>query len=134
MIKFIKSLLGFGSAEPAKTQETVREILTPVVTNVAPNSAKTLEAQYIPPAKTVPTVAKKVRAITDTKPGAVAAAHAPKPGNKKRRPYRGNKVKAGGTVVKLTEGQTKGGNNTVKPAQVAKAKPVAPKAPTAKKK
>lgn len=131
MIKFIKNLLGFGSAEPAKTQETVREILTPPVTNVAANSAKTLEAQYIPPAKTVPTAAKKVRAITDTNPDAVKAAVVPKPGNKKRRPYRGNKVKAG---VKVTEGTAKGGNNTVKPAQVAKAKPIAPKAPVAKKK
>lgn len=131
MIKFIKNLLGFGSADSYTPKETVREILTPPVTTSAPNSAKTLEAQYIPPAKTVPTAAKKVRAITDTKPGAAAAAHAPKPANKKRRPYRGNKVKAG---VKVSEGQTKGGNNTVKPAQVANAKPVAPKAPVAKKK
>ena len=129
MIKFIKNLLGFGSADAYTPKETVREILTPPVTTSAPNSAKTLEAQYIPPAKTVPTVAKKVRAITDTKPGAVAAAHAPKPSNKKRRPYRGNKVKPA-----VTEGTTKGGNNTVKPAQVAKAKPVAPNAPVAKKK
>ena len=118
MIKFIKQLFGFGAP-----QETVKEILTP--------PAKAPAATYIPAAKTVPTAAKKVRAITDTNPNAVKVATAPKPANKKRRPYRGNKVKAG---VKIIEGATKGGNNTVKPAQVAKAKPVAPKAPVAKKK
>jgi hypothetical protein len=123
MIKFIKNLLGFGSAEPAKTQETVREILTPPADYVVAKTAAT----YIEPAKPI----AKVRAITDTKPGAVKDAVAPKPANKKRRPYRGNKVKAG---VKVTEGTAKGGNNTVKPAQVAKAKPVAPKAPVVKKK
>ena len=120
MIKFIKQLFGFGAP-----QETVKEILTP------PAKASAPAATYIPPAKTVPTAAKKVRAITDTNPNAVKVATAPKPANKKRRPYRGNKVKAG---VKVTEGAVKGGNNTVKPAQVAKAKPVAPKAPVAKKK
>ena len=117
MIKFIKNLLGFGSADAYTPKETVREILTPPVTTSAPNSAKTLEAQYIPPAKTVPTAAKKVRAITDTDPNAIKAVVAPKPGNKKRRPYRGNKVKPA-----ITEGKTKGGNGAVKPAQVAKVK------------
>lgn len=126
MIKFIKRLLGL-TPNPEKTAEEVKAIFIPQMTTAAPNSAKTLEAQYIPPAK--PNTVAKVRAITDTKPGAVAAAHAPKPGNKKRRPYRGNKVKPA-----VTEGTAKGGNNTVKPAQVAKAKPVAPKAPVAKKK
>jgi hypothetical protein len=133
MIKFIKNLLGFGSAEPAKSKETVKEILTP------PSKAEVPAAVYIAPAK--PTTVAKVRAITDTKPGAVAAAHAQKSANKKRRPYRGNKVKAGGTVAKInqakptvTEGKAKGGNGAVKPAQVAKAKPVAPKAPVANKK
>lgn len=131
MIKFIKNLLGFGSAEPAKTQETVKEILTPVVTNVAPNSAKTLESQYIPPAK--PNTVTKVRAIVESGPEAVKAAHASKSANKKRRPRNRNRA-AGGAVVKLTEGTNKGGNGQVKPAQVAKAKPAKPKAPVAKKK
>jgi hypothetical protein len=123
MIKFIKNLLGFGSAEPAKPQETVREILTPPADYVV---AKTT-ATYIEPAKPI----AKVRAITDTKPGAVKAATAPKPANKKRRPYRGNKVKAG---AKVTEGALKGSNGAVKPAQVAKVKPAAQKAPVANKK
>jgi hypothetical protein len=131
MISFIKRLLGL-TPNPVKTAEEVKAIFVPQMTTAAPNSAKTLEAQYIPSAK--PNTVAKVRAITDTKPGAVAAATAPKPANKKRRPYRGNKVKAGGTVAKVTEGKAKGGNNTVKPAQVAKAKPVAPKAPVANKK
>lgn len=132
MIKFIKNLFGFGSAEPTKPQETVKEILTP------PSKAEVPAAVYIPATKPNPAT-KKVRAITDTKPGAVAAAVAPKPANKKRRPYRGNK-NAGGTVAKVnqpkpavTEGKTKGGNNSIKPAQVAKAKPHVPKAPVAKK-
>ena len=119
MIKFIKNLFGFGSAEPTKPQETVREILTPPVTNAAP------AAVYIPSTKPNPAT-KKVRAITDTKPGAAAAATAPKPANKKRRPYRGNKVKP-----TVTEGKTKVSNNAVKPAQVAKVKS---QAPVAKKK
>jgi len=119
MINFIKQLFGFGAP-----QETVREILTP------PAKAEVPTAVYIPPAKTVPTAAKKVRAITDTNANAVKATVAPKPANKKHRPRRGNKVKAG---VKITEGATKGDNNTVKPAQVAKSKPVVPKAPVAKK-
>ena len=126
MINFIKKMLGLGPKQPTP-------VFVPQMTTAAPNSAKTLEAQYIPPAKVVPTAAKKVRAITDTNPGAVAAAVAQKPANKKRRPYRGNKVKAGGTVAKInqpkpaiTEGKTKGGNGAVKPAQVAKAKPHTP--------
>jgi hypothetical protein len=136
MIKFIKRLLGL-TPNPVKTAEEVKAIFVPQMTTAAPNSAKTLEAQYVPATK--PTTVAKVRAITDTKPGAVAAAHAQKSANKKRRPYRGNKVKAGGTVAKVgqpkpavTEGKAKGGNSTVKPAQVAKAKPVAPKAPIKK--
>ena len=114
MIKFIKNLFGFGSADSYTPKETVKEILTP------PAKAEVPAAVYISPAKPV----TKVRAITDTKPGAAKAAQAPKPANKKRRPHRGNKVKAG---VKVTEGASKGSNNTVKPAQVAKAKPVAKK-------
>jgi hypothetical protein len=129
MLSFIKRLLGL-TPNPVKTAEEVKAIFIPQMTTAAPTKAP--EAQYVPPTK--PNTVAKVRAITDTKPGAVAAATAPKPGNKKRRPYRGNKVKAGGTVAKVTEGKAKGGNNTVKPAQVAKAKPVAPKAPVANKK
>lgn len=138
MIKFIKRLFGL-TPNPEKTAEEVKAIFIPQMTTAAPNSAKTLEAQYIPSAK--PNTVAKVRAITDTSPEAVKAAVAPKPANKKRRPYRGNKVKAGGTVAKVnqpkpvvTEGKTKGGNGSVKPAQVAKAKPHNPKAPVAKKK
>lgn len=114
MINFIKNLLGLNNPT-----ETVREILTPQID-------ETKVSTYIEPAK--PNTVARVRAITDTNPGAVAAAHASKPANKKRRPHRGNKVKAGSTVAKVTEGKTKGGNGAVKPAQVAKAKPAAPKA------
>jgi hypothetical protein len=74
MIKFIKNLFGFGSADAYTPKETVRE------------------------------------------------ATSPKPANKKRRPYRGNKVKP----ALVTEGKTKGSNNTVKPAQVAKVKSQTP--------
>jgi hypothetical protein len=121
MINFIKNLFGFGPA-----QETVKEILTPPAKS-DPLATAVTAATYIEPAKPI----NKVRAITDTNPNAVKAAVAQKPANKHRRPHRGNKVKAG---TKVTEGAAKGGNNTVKPAQVAKAKPVAPKAPVAKKK
>ncbi len=65
MIKFIKRLLGLGSAEPTKVEE--KPIFVPqlkVVENTAPNSAKTLEATYIPPAKPTPPVAK-VRAVSE---------------------------------------------------------------------
>ena len=132
MIKFIKKLLGLGSAEPAKVVTPVVETKptwTSVEVKVEP-ARSVVSDNFVKP--------NKVRAITDTKPGAVKAATAPKPANKKRRPYRGNKVKAGGAVAKVnqpklavTEGSTK---TNVKPAQVAKAKPVAPKAPVAKKK
>ena len=126
MIKFIKQLLGFGTS-----QETVKEIVTPpvvvpVVTDSKPADNVTLQATYIEPAKPV----NKVKAIGETGAQAVAAATAPKPANKKRRPYRGNK-NAGGQVA--TEGKTKGGNNVVKAQQPAKAKPQAPKAPAKKK-
>jgi hypothetical protein len=117
MIKFIKNLLGFGSTESNTPKETVKEILTP------PSKAEVPAAVYIPPAKPV----NKVRAITDTKPGAVKEATAPKPANKKRRPYRGNKVKAGSAKPAVTEGKAKVNNTAVKPAQVAKSKPVAKK-------
>ena len=125
MIKFIKNLLGFGSAEPAKTQETVKEILTPPAKS-DPVVTATTAATYIPPAKPV----NKVKALGESGAEAVKAATAPKPANKKRRPYRGNK-NAGGQVA--TEGKTKGGNNVVKLQQPTKAKPQAPKAPAKKK-
>lgn len=138
MLTFIKRLLGLAP-NPVKTAEEVKAIFIPQMTTAAPNSAKTLEAQYIPATK--PNTVAKVRAISETGSDAVKAATAPKPANKKRRPYRGNKVKAGGTVAKInqpkpavSEGKYKGGNNSVKPAQVAKAKPAAPKAPVANKK
>jgi len=130
MIKFIKNLLGFGSADAYKPQETVKEILTPpVVTESKPADNVTLQATYIPPAKPV----NKVKAIGETGAAAVKAATAPKPANKKRRPYRGNK-NAGGQVA--TEGKTKGGNGSLAKVGVtpAKPKPAAPKAPTIKKK
>jgi hypothetical protein len=120
MIKFIKNLLGFGSAEPAKIQETVKEILTPPVKS-DPVVTATTAATYIEPAKPV----NKVKAIGESGAAAVKAATAPKPANKKRRPYRGNK-NAGGTVAKVTEGNTKGGNNVVKAQAPAKAKPTPP--------
>ena len=129
MIKFIKNLLGFSSAEPAKTQETVKEILTPVVTASKPADNVTLQATYIPPAKPV----NKVKAIGESGAEAVKAAQAPKPANKKRRPYRGNK-NAGGTVAKVSEGATKGGNGSLAKVGVTPAKkPQAPK-PTKKSK
>jgi len=124
MIKFIKKLL-FGT--PANVDAEVNRIFTPTVVTPAP------AVEYIPPAKPV----NKVKAIGETGAQAVKAATAPKPANKKRRPYRGNK-NAGGTVAKVnqpkpavTEGKTKGGNNVVKLQQPAK-KPQAPK--SAKKK
>lgn len=120
MIKFIKRLLGFGSAEPAKTQETVKEILTPPVKS-DPVVTATTAATYIEPAKPV----NKVRAVSDSGAEAVKAAVAPKPANKKRRPYRGNK-NAGGTVAKVSEGNTKGGNNVVKAQPATTNKPSAP--------
>jgi hypothetical protein len=113
MIKFIKNLLGFGSADSYTPKETVREILTP------PNKVEAPAAVYIPPTK--PNSVAKVRAITDTKPNAVKEAISPKPANKKRRPYRGNKVKPA-----VTEGKTKVGSGAVKPAQVAKVKSQTP--------
>jgi hypothetical protein len=124
MIKFIKQLLGFGTS-----QETVKEIVTPpastaadfVVANATGNVP--LVATYIEPAKPV----TKVKAISESGSQAVAAATAPKPANKKRRPYRGNK-NAGGTVAKVSEGATKGGNGSLAKVGVTPAKkPQAPK-------
>lgn len=105
MINFIKQLFGFG--EP---QETVKEILTP------PAKAEVPAAVYIPPAK--PT-RHRAGTVADIKLAPIPAkTTAP---SKKRRPYRGNKVKAGGTVAKIgqpkpaiTEGKTKGGNGAIK--------------------
>jgi hypothetical protein len=125
MIKFIKRLLGLAP-NPVKTAEEVKAIFIPQMTTAAPNSAKTLEAQYIPPAKPV----NKVKALGESGAEAVKAATAPKPANKKRRPYRGNK-NAGGAVA--TEGKAKGGNGAVKQQPKQTAKPQAPKAPAKKK-
>ena len=98
MIKFIKQLLGFGTS-----QETVKEIVTPpVVTNSNPADNVTLQAAYIPPAKPV----NKVKALGETGAEAVKAAQAPKPANKQRKPYKGNKPKSsnkGGTVAKVNQ-------------------------------
>jgi hypothetical protein len=113
MLSFIKRLLGL-TPNPVKTAEEVKAIFVPAV--------------------------NKVPAISESGAAAVAAATAPKPANKRRRPRNRNKVKAGGgTVAKInqakpavSEGKTKGGNGAVKPAQVAKAKPAAPKAPVKK--
>jgi hypothetical protein len=113
MLTFIKRLLGLGPAAPAKIEEEVKAI-------------------FIPQIQAVETV--KVRAIVDSAPEAVKAAQTPKPANKRHRSRNRNKVKAGGTVAKVSEGTTKGGNGQVKPAQVATAKPAKPKAPVAKKK
>jgi hypothetical protein len=137
MINFFKKLLGLST-----TTEVVKVPTAPYKLEPANEvTAKKPEAQYIPSAK--PNTVAKVRAISETGSEAVKAAHAQKSANKKRRPYRGNK-NAGGTVAKanqpkpaVTEGSQKGGNNVVKlqqPAKVAKAKPVAPKAPVANKK
>ena len=119
MIKFIKNLFGFGSAEPAKSQETIREILTP------PSKTTVSSAVYIPPTKPV----NKVRAGIKADAGAVAPAVTPKPANKKRRPYRGNKVKPA-----IVDGVTKNAASSVKPVQVAKVKPNTTKSPVDKKK
>ena len=116
MIKFIKQLLGFGTS-----QETVKEIVTPPAKS-DPVAVAVTAATYIEPAKPV----NKIKAISESGSQAVAAATAPKPANKKRRPYRGNK-NAGGTVAKVSEGATKGGNNVVKARPATTNKPSAPK-------
>ena len=93
MINFIKQLLGFGTS-----QETVKEIVTPpvlapVVTASTPADNVTLQATYVEPAKPI-IKTNKVKAISETGADAVKAATAPKPANKQRKPYRGNKPKA----------------------------------------
>ena len=120
MINFIKNLLGLGSAEPAKSQETVKEILTPVVTASTPADNVTLQAAYIPPAKPV----NKIKALGESGAEAVKAAVAPKSANKQRKPYRGNKTKAKPPV---TQGNTKGGNGAVKQQPAQAKKPSAPR-------
>ena len=85
MIQFIKSLLGFGSTDPYKAQETVKEIVTPPPPAV----------EYIPPAKPI----NKVKAVsTPVKGGNVkggnniikkTATTTTKPANSKKKPYRG---------------------------------------------
>jgi hypothetical protein len=85
MINFIKNLFGFGSAQE---QETIKEILTPPAKS-DPIATAVTAATYIEPAKPI----NKVRAVSETGAQAVAAAVAPKPANKQRKPYRGNKSK-----------------------------------------
>ena len=103
MISFIKKLFGFGSTETA----------TAAPYKIEPKPTAT----YIEPAKPV------IKAET------VAASAAP--AKKNRRPRNRNRVKAGGTVAKITEGKTKGGNGAVKthhtPAKVAPVKSTKPK-------
>lgn len=89
MIKFIKQLLGFGTS-----QETVKEIVTPPAKS-DPVAVAVTASTYIEPTKPV----NKVRAIGDSNPEAVKAATAPKPANKQRKPYRGNKPKGVKPVV-----------------------------------
>ena len=149
MLTFIKRFLGLEPAAPAKIEEEVKAIFTPHTLSVEPKRTKDAQGKFLADDPATPeneawvggvapskkAEVAKVRAITDTNPEAVKAAQTSKPANKRRRPRNHNKVRAaGGTVAKITEGNTKGGNGQVKPAQVAKAKPVAPKAPTAKKK
>ena len=104
MISFIKKLFGFGSVDTAPTAAPYKIEPKPTAT-------------YIEPAKPV------------FKSETVAASTAP--AKKNRRPRNRNKVKASGTVVKLTEGNTKGGNGAVKthhtPAKVAPVKSTKPK-------
>lgn len=111
MITFIKRLFGLGSTVVENKPAVVPTVH--VVTNTAPNSAKTLEGKITQPVKVKATSEPAATALNAT--------------NKKRRPHR-NKVKAA-----VTEGKTNGGNGAVKPAKVAKAKPAKPKAPVAKK-
>ena len=100
MIKFIKSLFGIGSAEPTKVVAPASTAADLVVANATGNVPLTT---YIPPAKPI----NKVRAVGDSGVEAVKAAVAPKPANKQRTPYKGNKPKgvknAGGTVAKVNQ-------------------------------
>jgi hypothetical protein len=140
MLTFIKRFLGMAPAASAKIEEEVKAIFTPHTLETEPKRAKDAQGKFladnpatpeneawvggVAPSKK-PTV-NKVPAISESGPAAVAAATAPKPANKRRHHRNRNKVKP------ATEGKTKGGNGAVKPAQVAKAKPAAPKAPVKK--
>jgi hypothetical protein len=106
MISFIKKLFGFGSTDTS--------VPTAAPYKIEPATTTT----YVEPAKPV------------FKPEVAATSTAP--AKKNRRPRNRNKAKAAApTAAKpaVSEGKTKGGNGAVKPAQVAKAKPAAPKAP-----
>lgn len=116
MFEFIKKLFGLGPAEMAKIEE---------MTSVTIPQTRVAD----------PVGITKVRAIGDSKPVAAAAP----PTNKKRRPYRGNKVKANTSATKVdvpptsgAESKTKGSNNSLKPSQVAKVKSQVPKMPANK--
>jgi hypothetical protein len=140
MFKFIKRLLGL-TPDPVKTQEEVKAIFTPHTVQSTPKRAKDSQGKFLADnpatleneawvggvAPSKKTTVNKVPAISESGPAAVAAAIAPKPANKRRHQRNRNKVKPA-----VTEGKTKGGNGAVKPAQVAKAKPAAPKAPVKK--
>ena len=76
MIKFIKSLFGVGSKEPAKTQETVKEILIPPATPVAKVRASSVPITQ-GKVKSGNNIVKKT-ATTTTKPA-----------NGKKKPHRG---------------------------------------------
>jgi hypothetical protein len=103
MISFIKKLFGIGSTETAPA--------VPYKIEPTPTATK------IEPAKPV------IKAET------VAASAAP--AKKNRRPRNRNRVKAGGTVAKITEGKTKDGTGAVNthhtPAKVAPVKSTKPK-------
>jgi hypothetical protein len=140
MFKFIKRLLGL-IPDPVKTQEEVKAIFAPHTIPSEPKRAKDSQGKFLADNPATPEneawvggvapskkpAVNKVPAISESGAAAVAAATAPKPANKRRRPRNRNKVKPA-----VTEGKTKGGNGAVKPAQVAKAKPAAPKAPVKK--
>jgi hypothetical protein len=130
MLTFFKRLLGLAPT-PVETQQEVEANFVPP----KPQRAKDAQGRFqaddpatpeneawvggVAPVKTT----AKVRAITNTDPGAV---NATKPANKRRTRNR-NKVRAAsGTAAKTTDSH-------VKPAQVAKSKPAKPKASAVKK-
>jgi hypothetical protein len=131
MLTFFKRLLGLAPT-PVNTPEVKTAMVAP-----ASQRAKDAQGRFqaddpstpeneawvggVAPAKNT----AKVRAITasNSAPEAIKAASA----NKRRRPRRNNKVKAGATATKTAD------SSHVKPAQVAKTKPAKPKAPEIKK-
>lgn len=118
MLTFFKRLLGLAPA-PVTTQEVKTVVIAP-----APQRAKDAQGRFQADDPATPAneawvggvAPAKVRAITDNDSA---------PANKRRRPRRNNKVKAGSTTAKPTDSH-------VKPAQVAKSKPAKPKTPAVK--